>query len=134
WNIGAQRTLPGKLVLEVNYAANRSTHLPFIGTQNRNFIPTAVREQYTTAELRQQVPNPFYPLFVGPGAVVDQPTSVYAITDDQGNPEPIPLQDELRPYPQFPGSFNGYRRTVANSWYNALQVVFHRRAGHYLTL
>src|SRR6185437_5861722 len=106
WNIGAQRTLPGKLVLEVNYAANRSTHLPFIGTQNRNFIPSSVREQYTNAELRGAAPdctgtngpycgNPFFGLF-GPGAPLDQPTSVYA--NDQ-NP---PLQDLLRPYPQFP--------------------------------
>src|SRR6185437_13706941 len=127
WNIGAQRTLPGKLVLEVNYAANRSTHLPFIGTQNRNFVPTAVREQYTTAQLRQQVANPFQSLFVGPGAVVNAPTSQY-INDT------IPFQNTIRPYPQFDGSFSGYRRTVANSWYNALQIVFHRRAGHYLSL
>src|SRR6185437_1693441 len=127
WNIGAQRTLPGKLVLEVNYAANRSTHLPFLRTQNRNFIPTAVREQYTTAQLRQQVPNPFQSLFVGPGAVVNAPTSQY-INDT------IPFQNTIRPYPQFDGSFSGYRRTVANSWYNALQIVFHRRAGHYLSL
>jgi hypothetical protein len=114
-------------VLEVNYAANRSTHLPFIGTQNRNFVPTAVREQYTTAQLRQQVANPFQSLFVGPGAVVNAPTSQY-INDT------IPFQNTIRPYPQFDGSFNGYRRTVANSWYNALQIVFHRRAGHYLSL
>ena len=127
WNFGVQRTLPGQLVVEVNYAANRSTHLPFLGTQNRNYIPSSVREQYTSAQLRGLANNPFQSLFVGPGAVINQPTSVYI--NDQ-----IPLENTLRPYPQFDGSFNGYRRTEASSWYNALQIVFHRRAGHYLSL
>ena len=127
WNLGVQRTLPGKLVLEVNYAANRSTHLPFLGTQNRNFIPTSVREQYTSAQLKGLVNNPFQSLFVGPGAVVNSPTSIYI--DDQ-----IPLENTLRPYPQFDGEFSGYRLTESSSWYNALQIVFHRREGHYLSL
>ena len=127
WNLGVQRSLPGEFVIEVNYSANRSTHLPFLGTQNRNFIPTSVREQYTTVELNGLVNNPFQSLYVGPGAIINQPTSIYI--NDQ-----IPLENTLRPYPQFDGEFSGYRLTEASSWYNALQIVFHRRAGHYLSL
>ncbi len=125
WNIGVQQALPWKLVMALNYSANRSTHLPWLGTSNRNYIPSAVREKYTSAQLAGLVNNPFQSLFVGPGALVDQPTSIY------DNPQ-IPLLNLLRPYPQFNGIFAGYRRTEAASWYNALQVVFHRRAGKYL--
>ena len=134
WNAGVQRTLPWNLVVEVNYTANKSTHLPFLSTNNRNFIPTAVREQYTSAKLSAPAPaevtSENQSLVSGPGAVVDQPTSNY----NPANSSTIPLINTLRPYPQFDGSFSGYRRTVANSWYNALQIVFHRRAGHYFTL
>ncbi len=140
WNVGVQKSLPWNFVVEVNYSANRSTHLPFLGTNNRNFIPTAVREQYTTAELNAPASDngpasaaqmaALQSLFNGPGAVVDQPTSSYVTT----NSPTIPLANILRPYPQFDGSFSGYRRTEASSWYNAAQFVFHRRAGHYLTI
>ncbi len=128
WNLGVQRTLPWKLVVSVNYAANRSTHLPWLGTGNRNFIPSSVREQYTSEQLYGLVNNPFQGLFVGPGAIVNQPTSIYDNSQ-------IPLLNTLRPYPQFDGEFAGYRfLQEASSWYNALQIVFHRRAGRYLSL
>jgi hypothetical protein len=125
WNLGVQQALPWKLVVAVNYSANRSTHLPWLGTSNRNFIPTSVRENYTSGQLYGLVNNPFQYLFTGPGAIVDQPTSIY-------NNSQIPLINTLRPYPQFDGTFAGYRLTEAASWYNALQIVFHRRAGRYL--
>jgi hypothetical protein len=134
WNVGVQRTLPSNFVVEVNYAANRSTHLPFLGTENRNFIPTSVREQYTSAALNGPAPagatSALQSLVSGPGAVVNQPTSNY----NPNNSSTIPLLNTLRPYPQFDGTFSGYRLTESSSWYNALQIVFHRRAGHYLTL
>ncbi len=107
WNVGVQKSLPWNFVVEVNYSANRSTHLPFLGTNNRNFIPTAVREQYTTAELKGPASDngpasaaqmaALQSLFNGPGAVVDQPTSSYVTT----NSPTIPLLNTLRPYPQF---------------------------------
>ena len=43
WNIGIQRALPGDIVLAINYSANRSTYLPWAGTDNRNFIPSSIR-------------------------------------------------------------------------------------------
>ena len=42
WNLGVQRELPSEIVLGVDYVANRSTHLPWSGTNNRAFIPSSV--------------------------------------------------------------------------------------------
>jgi len=126
WNLGVQKAFPWKIVVAVNYSANRSTHLPWLGTENRNFIPSSVRETYTSAQLDSPVNNPFQSLFIGSGAIVNQPTSIY----DNAQ---VPLLNLLRPYPQFSGTFAGYRLTEAASWYNALQIVFDRRAGRYLS-
>ena len=54
WNIGLQQAFPWQVVLGIDYSANRSTHLPWGGynsTSNRNFIPSAMRRQYTSDEL-----------------------------------------------------------------------------------
>lgn len=125
WNLGFQQAFPANVVISVNYVANRSTHLPWAGTQNRNFISSSVRSQYTTAQLNSPVANPFESLFSGPDAIFNEPESQY------GN-DTLPLLNLLRPYPQFDGAFNGYYLTEASSWYNALQVVFRKRAGKYL--
>ncbi|MGC1783098.1 MAG: TonB-dependent receptor [Acidobacteriaceae bacterium] len=125
WNLGVQQAFPGDVVIAINYSANRSTYLPFAGTDNRNFIPSSVRTQYTSDQLNALVANPFHPLFSGPGAIFNVPSSRYSDTT-------LPLLNLLRPYPQFDGVFEGYKIIGANSWYNALQVVFQKRAGKYL--
>ena len=51
WNIGLQQALPANIVVAINYSANRSTYLPFAGTDNRNFIASSVRSQYTSDQL-----------------------------------------------------------------------------------
>jgi hypothetical protein len=130
WNLGIQQTLPAKFVLGINYSANRSTHLPWGGyssTSNRNFIPSAVRRQYTSDDLAGLVNNPFQSLFSGPTATFNEPESRY------GDPQ-LPLLNLLRPYPQFDGAFEGLPKLAADSWYNALQVVFQKREGKYLNL
>jgi hypothetical protein len=45
----------------------------------------------------------------------------------------IPLANLLRPYPQFPGTFQGLPIFGANSWYNSLQVRFQKRMNHYVS-
>ena len=128
WNLGVQQAFPDNIVVSINYSANRSTHLPWGGynsTSNRNFIASSVREQQTSASLAGLVDNPFQPLFSGPTAIFNQPESRYG--DDQ-----LPLLNLLRPYPQFDGAFQGQPLLSASSWYNALQVVFQKRAGKYL--
>ena len=120
WAASIQRELPGKQVIEIAYSANRSTHLPDAYVRDRNYIRTGVRQQYGSSGLYALVNNPFYPYFVGPNAVFNQPDSVYA--------QPTVQQiDLLRPYPQFPGVYEGFAEFVANSWYNSLQVKYEKR-------
>ena len=128
WNLGMQQSFPGKVVIGLNYSANRSTHLPWGGynsTSNRNYIRSDVRRQHTSEDLAGLVANPFQPLFTGTGAVFNEPESRYG--DDQ-----LPLLNLLRPYPQFDGVFQGLPVLSAASWYNALQAVFQKRGGRYL--
>ncbi|HVI10369.1 MAG TPA: carboxypeptidase regulatory-like domain-containing protein [Candidatus Binatia bacterium] len=49
WNLGFQRELPSQIVLGVDYVAGRSTHLPWSGTNNRNFIPSTLLAQVSAA-------------------------------------------------------------------------------------
>jgi len=126
WNAGIERELPGNILVEVNYTASRSTHLPFNGydgTRNRNFIDRENREKYGSDGLAQLVDNPFQPFFQGPNAIFNEPDSLY-------NDAQIQLVNLLRPYPQFPGSFGGYPQFIANARYNALQIRFEKRYSH----
>ncbi len=137
WNLGIQRLLPWEFTVSADYSANRSTHLPWGGyssTRNRNFIPSALRQQYSTNDLNNTVPNPFQCFFVSVASpasycpaspIFNQPDSLY--NDDQ-----IPLANLLRPYPQFDGPFEGLPLLGAESFYNALQIRFQKRASHYI--
>jgi hypothetical protein len=131
WSVGIQRLLPHDFLISVDYSANRSTHLSWgsfaAGTRNRNFIPTDVRQNYTTAQLNSQVANPFQPLFVGPTAMFNQPDSRY-------NDATIPLINLLRPFPQFDGAFDGFPNFGATSRYDSLQLRFEKRSGKYFTI
>ena len=49
WNLGVQRLLPSQIVLGVDYSANRSTHLPWAGTNNRDFMSSALLAKITAA-------------------------------------------------------------------------------------
>ena len=145
WNLGIQHLFPGQIVIGVDYSASRSTHLPyssFSNTANRNFLPSSLREQIVNGNLpictvagvalgpsdclAQQVNNPFLPLFVGPNAKFNEPTSLY-------NGPTIPLINLLRPFPQFDGSFSGLTLLTASSFYNSLQIRFQKRANHYIS-
>lgn len=136
WSVSVQHELPKNQMIEVAYSANRSTHLPFGGTKNRNFLPTALRQQISARQhaldpncnadscvtnyLNQQVTNPFYSMFVGPSATFNQPDSIYAQST-------IPLINLLHPFPQFNGNFEGFSRFDANAIYNSLQVKYEKR-------
>jgi hypothetical protein len=140
WSLGVQRLLPGQLVISADYSANHSTHLPWGGnggicgcgttTRDRNFIPSSVRRQFNTLDLYNQlhntVNNPFQPLFSGPNAIFNEPDSLY-------NNGQIPQINLLRPYPQFDGPFEALPLLEAESFYNALQVRFEKRASHYIS-
>ncbi len=145
WNLGIQRELPSQIVLGVDYVANRSTHLPWSGTNNRDFIPSSLLAKISAAVtptdptcsadscvsnfLQSPVANPFFSKFnppCPPGPCFNEPDSQY------GNPT-IPLGYLLNPYPQFPGDFEGLMLEQASSWYNAMQVRFQKRTTHHVS-
>jgi hypothetical protein len=148
WNLGIQRLLPSQIVLGVDYSANRSTHLPWAGTNNRSFIPSALLAQITAAVtptdptctadgcvstfLQTQVGNPFYSMFNTPctstasHACFNEPNSNYGNTT-------LPLGTLLNQYPQFNGDFEGLMIEEASSWYNALQVRFQKRTTRHIS-
>jgi len=145
WNLGIQRLLPSQIVLGVDYSANRSTHLPWAGTNNRAFVPSALLAQVAAAVtptdssclqdscvsnfLQTQVGNPFYPMFNTPCApsatnpCFNEPNSNYGQST-------LPLGYLLNTYPQFAGDFEGLMIEEASSWYNALQIRFQKRTTH----
>ena len=160
WNLGVQHLFPWEFTIGVDYSANRSTHLPWGGyssTRNRNFIPSAElarisaqlhaqdatcddpNDNCVTNYLAQLVDNPFAQFFVGPNAIFNEPSALYAQTQldpttGQQVPQQIPLGYLLHPYPQFSGSFEGLPIFGANSWYNSMQVRFQKRMNHYFSV
>jgi Carboxypeptidase regulatory-like domain len=148
WNLGIQRLLPSQIVLGVDYSANRSTHLPWSGTNNRAFIPSALLAQITAAVtptdptcatdgcvsyfLQTNVGNPFFSMFNTPctpsasNPCFNEPNSNYGQST-------LPLGTLLTKYPQFNGDFEGLMLESANSWYNAMQVRFQKRTTHHIS-
>ncbi len=145
WNLGIQRELPSQIVVGIDYVANRSTHLPWSGTNNRAFIPSSLLAQVATAVtptdsacqtdscvsnfLQTQVGNPFYAMFNTPctstpsNPCFNEPNSNYGEST-------LPLSYMLNKYPQFAGDFEALLLESANSWYNAMQIRFQKRTTH----
>jgi hypothetical protein len=131
WNLGIQRELPSQIVLGVDYSANRSTHLPWSGTNNQDYIPSALLAQIAQAPnpstiLATNVANPFYSMFNGSCSAppcFNEPNSNYGDTT-------IPLGNLLNKYPQFSGDFEGLALEKASSWYHAMQIRFQKRTTH----
>jgi len=112
------------LLIDVNYSANRSTHMPDNSqARNRNYLSVDTREKYGTAGLSELVPNPFQYLFQGPNAIFNEPTSIF------NDPE-IPRRILVRPYPQYDGPFWGLSTFDANIDYHSLQIRFEKRYSH----
>jgi hypothetical protein len=153
WNLGIQRELPSQIVLGVDYVANRANHLPWSGTNNRDFMSSTLLAQISQAVhfnndvtqgngigncdatscvsnfLANGVNNPFAPMFNPPcasGPCFNEPDSQY------GNAQ-IPLGLLLNRYPQFMGDFEGLMIEEASSWYNAMQIRFQKRTTHHVS-
>ncbi len=135
WNLGIQRELPSQIVLGVDYSANRSTHLPWSGTNNRDFIPSALLAKISTAItptdpmcqadscvsqfLNTQVANPFAAMFNAPCSPAPSTPCFNEPDSNYGLPT-LPLGTLLVSYPQFAGDFEGLMLEEAGSWYNAM--------------
>ncbi len=148
WNLGIQRLLPSQVVLGVDYSANRSTHLPWAGTNNRSFMPSALLAQITAAVtptdptcsadgcvsnfLQTEVGNPFYSMFNTPCTSTASNPCFNEPNSNYGNAT-LPLQYLLNKYPQFAGDFEGLELEEASSWYNALQIRFQKRTTHHIS-
>jgi hypothetical protein len=148
WNVGIQRLLPSQIVLGVDYSANRSTHLPWAGTNNRDFIPSALLAKITAAVtptdstcsadscvsnfLQTNVGNPFYNQF-NAGCVPAANNPCFNEPNSNYGQASLPLGTLLNKYPQFNGDFEGLMLETASSWYNALQVRFQKRTTHHVS-
>ncbi len=148
WNVGIQRLLPSQIVIGVDYSANRSTHLPWAGTNNRSFIPSALLAQITAAvtptdstcvadgcvsnALQTQVSNPFVGMF-SPGCVPSATNPCFNEPNSNYGQPTLPLSYLLSKYPQFAGDFEGLMIEEASSWYNALQIRFQKRTTHHIS-
>ncbi len=156
WNLGIQRELPSEIVLGVDYSANRSTHLPWSGTNNRDFIPSSLLAQISQAVhynydvtqgngigacdtkgcvssfLQTQVANPFSPMFSTPCSPSPSNPCFNEPNSNYGQPT-LPLGNLLNSYPQFAGDFEGLMLEEASSWYHAMQIRFQKRTTHHIS-
>ena len=118
-------------MIEVDYSANRSTHLPWGGfaasTRNRNYIPTNVEEQVHQRPVSDAGAEPVSShCLSGPNAIFNEPVSRYSQPT-------IPLGNLLSLYPQFDGEFDGLPLLAALSRYDSMQLRFEKKAGKYVT-
>jgi hypothetical protein len=154
WNLGIQRELPSQIVIGIDYVANRSTHLPWSGTNNRDFmsspflsqISKTLHTQYDAANgagacdndgcvsnfLQNPVTNPFYSIFSTP-CKPQPPAPCFNQPDSGYTAQTLPLGLLLNPYPQFAGDFEALMLEEASSWYNSMQIRFQKRATHHIS-
>lgn len=152
WNLGVQHLFPWGIVLGADYSANRSTHLPWAGTnstRNRNFLSSAVRNQLVedlnpshdpesnavSDFLNTNVDNPFRCLFNTVDAQGNPCAAapIFGEADSIYNDAQIPQLNLVRPYPQFDGAFTGLPLLGATSTYHSLQIRFQKRTSHNLS-
>jgi hypothetical protein len=113
WNFGVQREIPGNMVIEIAYAANKGTRLP--GAFEFNQLDP--RFQSLGQDLNARVTNPFFGLVTTGG--------LSASTVARGQ--------LLRPYPHYLSVSNGNPsrwQNAANSIYHSLTVRAEKRFTH----
>jgi Carboxypeptidase regulatory-like domain/TonB dependent receptor len=116
WQVGVQRELAGRFVVEASYVGAHGTRLQtnrnLNATPNEYLSTSAVRDQDRITYLTGNVANPFFGLL---------PSTASAALQGQN----IQRERLLRPYPQFDAV-----NTTTNegwSWYHALQLNLNRR-------
>ncbi len=106
WNLNIQQQLPGAVLFEVGYVGSRGLKYPIGRTLNQ--LPDQALQ--LGAELRTQVPNPFF------GQILSGPLSLRTVSRAQ----------LLRPFPHFDG-VTAVSSTWGSSSYHSLQVKVEKR-------
>lgn len=110
WSLGVQHVLPGSLLLDTSYVANRGTRLDVTrelnATPNEYLSRSPLRDQPAIDYLSRAFPNPFRGT-----------NPIYGANISRAN--------LLRPYPQF-GSIT-QEEPIGYSWFHSLQVRAERR-------
>jgi hypothetical protein len=116
WQVGIQRELPGRWMVEASYVGNHGTDIQT--TRNLNATPlqylstSPVRDNANNNYLSANVPNPFFGLM--------PPTAGGAYRGQNISRERL-----LRPYPHFDNVTT--TTNEGRSWYHALQAGLQRR-------
>lgn len=115
WSFGVEHQLPWNVLLDVIYDGKKGTHLYFSGANWINHLGPEV-EGYSADQinnLTNMVDNPFYGVITDPNSYLSSPQ----------------IQEYYLqlPYPQFPGGVSTDAWPIANSTYNAMQVVAEKR-------
>jgi len=116
WQVGVQRELPGRMVLDIAYVGNHGSDLPtsrnLNATPNQYLSTATSRDQATADYLSAAVPNPFVNLMPATAGTVFRSAT-------------IPRERLLRPYPQF----DAVNTTTSEgwSWYHSLQTSLQKR-------
>jgi hypothetical protein len=111
WTFGFERQVPFNIVLTAMYVGKKGTHLYFSGANWVNhlgpWIESASNDDINN--LYNMVDNPF-------ASVVTNPNSILSQAQTQ-------LINLKLPYPQFPGGVSTEAWPIANSTYNAMQLM-----------
>ena len=112
WNFTVQKQFTAGTVLEIAYAGNKSTHLPYFQPQAPEWDQMDPAYLSRGSALLALVNNPFYGIITTPGSILAQPQ--------------VQAGQLLRPYPQYTG-FQTKSAAWGNSNYHALQSRFLKR-------
>jgi hypothetical protein len=136
WSVGFQREIARNFVAEAAYVGNRGAYWvsPLLGGLNYNsYTPEYLKSQYgidvtnrnDTTLLNTPINSP---LVIARFPYLANPNSVYP-----GFPATQPLNQALRPYPQWNGIPPFLGPPMGNTWYDSLQVKGTKRLSHGLS-
>ena len=133
WSLGLQREVARNLVVEASYVGNRGVWwtAPLLATYNYNALtPQGLKSQWgldiTNATDRGLLSLPISnPAVVARFPFLANPNNVYP-----GFPGNQPLNQALRPYPQWFGVPPFLGPPLGDTWYDALQAKVTKRYSH----
>jgi hypothetical protein len=136
WSIGVQHTLTQNLLVEAAYVGNRGAwwSAPLLQDQNYNALTLAAVKaaglDLSNAADRALLTTPISsPQVIARFPALANPNSVYP-----GFPASQPLNQALRPYPQWNGIPPFLGPPLGDTWYDSMQAKLTQRFSHGLTV